>query len=80
MTGTGKLIVCTIYLTDSRDAPLIHEGVAFKHTNAPYIAGRPASGSMRLKHKFCETASIIVGKINANPSPSRSAQKHDGSE
>ena len=44
------------------------EGVVFKHTDAPYIAGRPASGGTQLKHKFCETASFIVGKINAKRS------------
>ena len=44
------------------------EGVVFKHTDAPYIAGRPASGGQQLKYKFCETASFIVGKINAKRS------------
>ena len=46
------------------------EGVVFKHTDAPYIAGRPASGGTQLKYKFCETASFIVGKINAKRSVS----------
>ena len=46
------------------------EGVVFKHTDAPYIAGRPASGGPNLKHKFVETASFIVGKINAKRSVS----------
>ena len=44
------------------------EGVVFKHTDAPYIAGRPASGGTQLKYKFCETASFIVGKVNAKRS------------
>ena len=44
------------------------EGVVFKHTDAPYIAGRPASGGPQLKYKFVETASFIVGKINAQRS------------
>jgi bifunctional non-homologous end joining protein LigD len=44
------------------------EGVVFKHVDAPYIAGRPASGGSHLKHKFHETASFIVGKINAKRS------------
>ena len=43
------------------------EGV-FKHTDAPYIAGRRASGGPNLKHKFVETASFIVGKSNAQRS------------
>ena len=46
------------------------EGVVFKHTDAPYIAGRPASGGSQLKFKFCETASFIVGKVNAKRSVS----------
>ena len=46
------------------------EGVVFRHTDAPYIAGRPASGGLALKHKFVETASFIVGKINAKRSVS----------
>jgi len=46
------------------------EGIVFKHTDAPYIAGRPASGGPQLKHKFCASASFIVGKINAKRSVS----------
>jgi bifunctional non-homologous end joining protein LigD len=46
------------------------EGVVFKQTDAPYIAGRPATGGSQLKYKFCETASFIVGKINAKRSVS----------
>lgn len=44
------------------------EGVVFKHTDAPYLAGRPASGGPQRKFKFVETASFIVGKINARRS------------
>ena len=44
------------------------EGIVFKHTNAPYIAGRPARGGSQLKYKFVETASFIVGKVNAKRS------------
>lgn len=46
------------------------EGVVFKHTDAPYVAGRAASGGPNLKHKFVETASFIVGKINPQRSVS----------
>ena len=46
------------------------EGVVFKHTDAPYIAGRPASGGSQLKFKFCATTSFVVGKINAKRSVS----------
>jgi bifunctional non-homologous end joining protein LigD len=44
------------------------EGVVFKQIDAPYTPGRPASGGPQLKHKFCATASFIVGKINAKRS------------
>ncbi|MEQ1858448.1 MAG: WGR domain-containing protein [Chthoniobacteraceae bacterium] len=44
------------------------EGVVFKHSDAPYIAGRPSSGGTQLKHKFCETASFIVGSVNSKRS------------
>jgi bifunctional non-homologous end joining protein LigD len=44
------------------------EGVVFKHMMAPYTPGRPSSGGMQLKYKFCETASFIVTK----PNPKRS--------
>jgi len=44
------------------------EGVVFKRTDAPYFPGRPASGGPQLKHKFVETASFIVGKVNAKRS------------
>lgn len=46
------------------------EGVVFKHTDAPYIAGRPASGGTQFKLKFYETASFIVTKLNAKRSVS----------
>ena len=46
------------------------EGVVFKHVDAPYLAGRPASGGSQLKYKFCATASFIVGKVNAKRSVS----------
>ncbi len=46
------------------------EGVVFKRTDAPFVPGRPASGGPQLKYKFCETASLIVGKINARRSVS----------
>jgi len=46
------------------------EGIVFKHTDAPYIAGRPNTGGPQLKYKFCETASFIVGKVNAKRSVS----------
>ena len=40
------------------------EGVVLKHTDAPYISGRPNAGGTQLKYKFYETASFIVAKAN----------------
>ena len=40
------------------------EGVVFKQMDAPYIPGRPNSGGSQLKHKFVETASVIITAIN----------------
>jgi len=46
------------------------EGVVFKRLSAPYVVGRPASGGDARKLKFHESASFIVGKINAKRSVS----------
>lgn len=40
------------------------EGVVFKKINAPYSAGRPASGGDQFKCKFYETASCIVSSVS----------------
>ncbi|MEE4359127.1 MAG: RNA ligase family protein [Desulfococcaceae bacterium] len=40
------------------------EGIVFKKHSAPYTAGRPSSGGSQMKFKFCDTASVIVTKIN----------------
>jgi bifunctional non-homologous end joining protein LigD len=41
------------------------EGVVLKRANAPYTAGRPASGGTQVKFKFVTTGSFIVTKVNA---------------
>lgn len=41
------------------------EGAVFKLIEAPYYAGRPASGGTQLKCKFYDTASCIVTSISA---------------
>ncbi|MES2573194.1 MAG: hypothetical protein V4710_24435, partial [Verrucomicrobiota bacterium] len=41
-----------------------------KHTDAHYVAGRPASGGSQRKFKFYETASLVVTRINAKRSVS----------
>lgn len=46
------------------------EGVVFKHLDAPYVSGRPSSGGNQLKHKFVETASVLVTGLNAKRSAS----------
>jgi bifunctional non-homologous end joining protein LigD len=42
------------------------EGVVFKRHDAPYTAGRPASGGTQLKLKFTATCSCIVAGTNGN--------------
>jgi bifunctional non-homologous end joining protein LigD len=44
------------------------EGVVFKHKDAPYSSGRPASGGSQLKYKFVEAASVLVTAINTQRS------------
>jgi bifunctional non-homologous end joining protein LigD len=46
------------------------EGVVFKHIDAPYTPGRPNAGGTQFKHKFYETASFIVTKLNVQRSVS----------
>jgi bifunctional non-homologous end joining protein LigD len=36
------------------------EGIVFKRRDAPYTAGRPASGGTQLKHKFVKRADIVI--------------------
>jgi len=42
------------------------EGVVFKHPEAPYTAGRPASGGPWWKYKFTTTGSFIVCRVNTD--------------
>ncbi len=59
------------------------EGVVFKQLDGPYGAERPNSGGPQRKFKVHETASFLVGKINAKRSVSRfmfagKSQEHAG--
>jgi bifunctional non-homologous end joining protein LigD len=36
------------------------EGIVFKRRDAPYTAGRPASGGTQLKHKFVKSADVVL--------------------
>ena len=36
------------------------EGIVFKHRDAPYTAGRPASGGPQRKHKFVKSADVVI--------------------
>jgi bifunctional non-homologous end joining protein LigD len=54
------------------------EGVVFKHRDAPYTAGRPASGGAQLKYKFVETASVLVTAINGPRSIGIGFSDHPG--
>lgn len=44
------------------------EGVVFKHLDAAYAPGRPASGGTQRKYKFVATLSAVVEKVNAKRS------------
>lgn len=44
------------------------EGMVFKDLTAPYKAGRPLKGGTQLKHKFWESATCEVSRINAKRS------------
>jgi len=46
------------------------EGVVFKQSDAPYTAGKPASGGTQWKFKFTESASFIVNRVNGKRSVS----------
>ena len=62
ITGAGK----RAFLDQRRDAG--SEGVVFKRLDAPWSAGRPASGGDALKFKFWETCSCLVTGINTRRS------------
>ena len=40
------------------------EGAVFKRNDAPYRAGRPASGGTQFKLKFVQTLSAVVARVN----------------
>ena len=40
------------------------EGAVFKRLDAPYTAGRPASGGPQRKYKFVESCSVVVSAVN----------------
>ena len=56
------------------------EGVVFKDMNAPYTAGRPASGGAQFKFKFKASATVKVASITAGKrSVATSVLEADGS-
>ncbi len=70
--GIGAIVVVETYtLTADKRAAFERltrantEGVVFKNPNAPYTAGRPASGGPQLKFKFVATGTFIVAGVNA---------------
>jgi len=69
--ATGKIRLAELTKTESGKAGLLwdlmnnkREGIVFKRLDAPYVAGRPASGGNQLKYKFYATASCIVKEPN----------------
>jgi predicted DNA-binding WGR domain protein len=69
-SGGGSLIVAQCWTTDDKAVELAAlkernaEGAVFKHLDASYAAGRPASGGTQLKLKFVATLSAVVTKVN----------------
>lgn len=70
-TPDGSIgLVKTAFTTDAKKALLADvrarngEGVVFKRCDAPYVAGRPASGGTALKLKFTENATCRVAAIS----------------
>jgi bifunctional non-homologous end joining protein LigD len=54
------------------------EGAVLKDLEAPYTAGRPASGGSQLKHKFHATASCVVTGQNQQRSVELGLVREDG--
>jgi len=69
---SSEHIVLTPFYTDKKEKRKIYEnllagnqeGVVFKHIDAHYYVGRPASGGKYLKYKFYSTCSCVVTAIN----------------
>ncbi len=74
LTREGGRIACvdTAYTTDEKQRLFEtlknegREGIVFKRLDAPYTAGRPASGGDQVKFKFYETCSVVVTGHNTN--------------
>ena len=54
------------------------EGCVLKRLDAHYTAGRPNSGGNQLKHKFYETASVVVSQVNVQRSIEMRLLNQDG--
>ena len=73
-SGGGALTVAQCWTTGDKSVELAAlkernaEGAVFKHLDAAYAAGRPASGGTQLKLKFVATLSAVVTKVNAKRS------------
>lgn len=70
-SGGGALIVAQCWTGHSDKADNLAElrqrnaeGVVFKRLDAPYTAGRPASGGPQVKHKFVDSLSAKVTAVN----------------
>ena len=72
--GVNLTLVPTAFEPHAKDRMLSellrakHEGVVFKHLDAPYTPGRPSSGGPQLKHKFYSTLSAMAGEMNTQRS------------
>jgi bifunctional non-homologous end joining protein LigD len=70
----GPVIVAETFRDDEKGVAVARlkaenkEGVVFKNLEAPWAAGRPASGGNALKCKFWATCSCVVARVNARRS------------
>jgi bifunctional non-homologous end joining protein LigD len=70
----GPVSVVETYRDDQKRAAVAllrtenKEGVVFKNLEAPWMAGRPASGGNALKLKFWASCSCIVARVNGKRS------------
>lgn len=80
------IVVSTAYSEDGKRGLLARvksakgEGIVFKRLDAPFSAGRPASGGTQQKLRFEETAQVIVASHNEKRSVRMAITEPDGSK
>ena len=84
LVGTAVEIVPTAQTKEEKEALVQRlktsgkEGLVIKRLDAPYAAGRPASGGNQLKYKFTESVSCVVVSHNQKRSVNLGLLDDDG--